>query len=309
LLGGQLTGVPPELSLGLDTKWQTILALGFALFSLLCAMVVLPVLRRDRVGRFWTLVMLLALVPAATVASISKNLGFVAVGAFGAVTSFLVHFAGSRKRAGGTWLNQSVSWFVAAWLVLALAARVGLALASPYIPVVAQRVFALEYAAEVGDRDVVVINEPGIISFVVPFERAYRGLPLPRSLRILVPGSIPLEVRRADASTLILTAKEGDLFDCPALGPIHLAYVCKAANEWLLGGRKWETGQRVTCKGFQAEVLDLSPRGMPRSLAFHFEGPLESERKVWLYVDWRHLKHEPFVLPQIGETIEIAAAR
>jgi hypothetical protein len=277
-------------------------------------MVVLPVLRRDRVGRFWTLVMLLALVRAATVAPISKNLAFVAVGAFGAVASFLVHFAGSRKHAGGTWLNQTMSWFVAAWLVLAhipgaLAARVGLALVSPYIPVVVQRAFALEYAAEVGDRDLVVINEPGIITFLVPFERAYRGLPLPRSLRILVPGSIPLEVRRADASTLILTAKEGDLFDCPALGPIHLAYVCKAANEWLLGGRKWETGQRVTCKGFQAEVLDLSLRGMPRSLAFHFDGPLESERKVWLYVNWRHLKHEPFVLPQIGETIEIAAAR
>jgi hypothetical protein len=174
--------------------------------------------------------------------------------------------------------------------------------------VVAQRVFALEHAAEVGDRDLVVINEPGIVTFVAPFERAYRGVPLPRSLRILVPGSIRIAVKRTDASSLLLTAREGDLFDCPALGPIHLAYVCKLANEWLLGGRAWKAGERVTCKGFQAEVLDLSPRGMPRSVAFRFDRPLESERRVWLYVDWRRLKHEPFVLPQIGETIEIPAA-
>jgi len=62
-------------------------------FSLVCAVTFLPVLRRERVTRFWAAVTLLALAPAATVFPLSKNLGFVAVGAFGVVASFLVHFA------------------------------------------------------------------------------------------------------------------------------------------------------------------------------------------------------------------------
>jgi hypothetical protein len=313
LLGGQLTGVPPELALGLNPQLRTLFALGFVLFNLLCATVFLRLLRRDRVARFWAAVMMLGLVPAATVAPLSKNLGFVAVGAFGLVAAFLVRFAIPQERASGTWPVRTLAWFAAVWLVLAhipaaLAARVGLALASPYIPAVTERVCALEYAAQIGDRDVVVINEPGMVTTEIPFDRAYRGLPLPRSIRVLVPGSVRFEVKRADASTLILTAKERDLFDCPALGPVHLAYVCKAANELLLGGRTPKLGERVTCSGFQAEVLDLSPRGLPCSVAFRFDGPLESQGRVWLFVDWHRFKHAPFVLPEIGQTIEIAAA-
>ena len=314
LLGGQLTGLPPEVAFVLNARWQTVLAVCFALFNLLCATVFLPILRRDPVTRFWAAVMLLALVPAATVYPLSKNLGFVAVGAFGVIASFLVRFAAPQERAAMRGPLRAMSWCVAVWLVLAhipgaLAARAALAWASPFIPKMAELACAFEGAPEIGERDVVVVNDPTLIPAYVAFDRAYRGQPLPRTIRTLVPGWTGVEVKRADASTLILKAKSADLFDCPALGPIHICYVCKACNDLGFGLRTWKTGDRVACKGFVAEVLELSLRGAPRSVAFHFDRPLETEGIVWLFFDWRRLVHSPFVLPRVGDTIEIAGPR
>jgi hypothetical protein len=62
-------------------------------------------------------------------------------------------------------------------------------------------------------------------------------------------------------------------------------------------------------KGFVAEVLDASPTGGPRAVAFHFDKPLESEQMVWLYFDCRRQKILPFVPPAIGESVGIAGPR
>jgi hypothetical protein len=312
LLGGQLTGLPPEVAFALNARWQTVLAVGFVIFNLLCATVFLPILRRDRVTRFWAAVMLLALVPAATVYPLSKNLGFVAVGAFGVIASFLARFATAEERAAMPGPLRAMSWCVAVWLVLAhipgaLGGRAALALASPSIPAAWEYWCDLEGPPEIGGRDVVALNDPTLI--MVPFDRLYRGKPLPKTVKILVPVTTGFEVNRPDASTLILTTKVVDLFDCPDLGPIHAAYALKAYNDFLFGWRTWKTGDRVTRKGFVAEVLELSPRGAPRAVAFHFDRPLESEEMVWLFFDWHRQTTAPFVLPQIGDTIEIAGPK
>ena len=311
LLGGQLTGLPPELAMALNAKWQMILALLFAGFSLICALVFLPVVRRDAAARFWALMMLLALVPAATVAPLSKNLGFIAVGAFGVIASFLAGFASRPERAAMPGLLRAMSWGVAVWLVTAhvagaIGSRMVMGLASPSIPKLAALASDYPPSLEIGGRDIVVINDPTVLTALVPFYRAYRGEPLPRSTRILVPGSIPFEVSRPDASTLILKAKASDLFDCPELGPIHACYACKSINDFLFGGITWKTGDRVTRKGLLAEILEVSPRGTPRSVAFHFGKPLETDEMVWLFFDWRRGAHRPFALPRIGETVAVA---
>jgi len=149
LLGGQLTGLPPELMLGLNATWQTMLALFFAGFSLACAVAFLPTLRRDAVARFWGVVTLLAVVPAATVVPLSKNLGFVAVGAFGVVAAFLIRFAAPQERASMPGPLRAMSYGVVLWLVVAhipgaFAARAALAALSPYIPEMTERACALE---------------------------------------------------------------------------------------------------------------------------------------------------------------------
>jgi len=314
LLGGQLTGVAPELAMGLNAKWQMILALGFAGFSLLCAVVVWPLVRRDAVTRFWAVLLLLALVPAATVAPLSKNLGFVAVGAFGVIASFLAGVARQQERAAMPRLLRAVSCWVAAGLVAAhialpIGCRIVMGLASPSVPKFVALASDYPPSLEVGGRDIVVLNDPTILTAMVPFYRAYRGEPLPRSTRILVPGSMTFEVSRPDAATLILKTKTADLFDCPELGPLHAGYACKSINNFLYGETIWKTGDRVTRKGLQAEILEVSPRGAPRAVAFHFDKPLEADGTVWLFFDWHRGAHRPFALPRIGETLVVAGPR
>jgi hypothetical protein len=311
LLGGQLTGLLPEFMSGLNRQWQAILALVFLGFTLACAAVFAPVLRRDRAGRFWAAVMLLALVPAATVVPLSKNMGFISLGAFGIIAPFLARFARARERAGLSAPLRILSWCVAGWLLLAhipgaLAGRVFLAQASLELPKAWDYWCGMK-DSDIGNRDVVALNDPALI--FVPFDRAYRGRPLPRTVRLLVPGLESFEVKRANVSTLILTAKEADLFDCPDLGPVHLGYAWKAYDDLFLGGRVFQNGDRVVRQGFIAEVLEVSPGGGPRAVAFHFDKPLESEEFVWLYFDCRRQEVLPFVPPAIGESVEIAGPR
>jgi len=313
VLGGQLSGVAPELALALNAIWQTILALFFTGVSLACALVFWPVLCRDKIARFWAVVMLLAVVPAATVFPLTKNLGFVAVGAYGMIASFLVAFTKAPVRAALPGLIRPMAWGVAVCLIVMhvfapVAGRIVMAWISPMIPAVSARACSFDGVPEIGGRDVVTINDPIGITIIVPFYRAYSGQALPRRVRVLIPGSVPFAVTRSDASTLILKAKESDLFDCPDVGPIHLAYALKAANYQLFGDGNLKAGDRVTNKEFVAEILEVSPRGAARSVAFHFDKPLESAGKVWLFFDWARWTHSPFVLPRPGETIQVAGA-
>jgi hypothetical protein len=313
LLGGQLTGLPPEIDMAFSAEWRAALVVFFATFTAICGAVFVPVLRRDRTARFWAAATLLALVPAATVAPFSKNLGFVAVGAFGVMAAFLSRVLVASERAVMPRALRSASWCVAVWLIVAhvpgaLAARAGMALASPSIPQAMATCCSLDGLGEIGERDVVVINDPPAIAVMAPFDRAYRGRPLPRTINALAPGGAALAVTRPDASTLILTAHGDDLFGCPALGPIHACYVCAWINDFLFGAAIPTRGERVIRKSFVVEVLEVSARGVPRSVAFRFARPLEDENTVWAFFDWRRRAHARFALPAVGDTVEIAGA-
>src|SRR6185436_7180525 len=162
LLGGQLIGIPPETALAMNAEAQGILATIFGCFTLVCLVVMTPVLRRDPAARFWGVVMVLAVVPAATVVPLSKNLAFVATGAFGIIASFFVNLSAPQQRAGMPSWFRILSWCVACWLFAAhipgaLAARAVLAAVSPRIPAVAKQACAIQESPELGDKDVVAI--------------------------------------------------------------------------------------------------------------------------------------------------------
>ncbi len=314
LMGGQLSGVPPELWYVLHPQWKGVLGAFFAAFSLVCGTVFLPVLLKDRVARFWAVAMLLALVPAATVVPLSKNLAFVAVGAFGLIASFLWCFTVRKNRAALARPLWSLSWFIAIWLAVAhilggIAGRAIMALAGPYVPAVTSRWCGFEEFPEFGDRDVVLVNNVSQLStLAAPFYRAYHHLPVPRSINSLVPGSTTFDVTRTDTRTLVLKTKSSDLFGSDSMEPVHVAHVLGAANELLAGGKRWNPGDRVSRKAFTVHVLTATARGAPSSISVRFDEPLESGRFFWLFFDWRTLKYSRFLPPEVGKSIEIPGA-
>ena len=107
---------------GAFVRGQTFIAAGGhgALWrAVVAALVVfLPWLRRDKIAAFWFAVMVLAAIPAATVLPLSKNLGFVAVGAYGLIASFIAGLV-TRPSCRSGCAYRIPAWTVCVLLMLA----------------------------------------------------------------------------------------------------------------------------------------------------------------------------------------------
>jgi hypothetical protein len=90
----------------------------YGLLFVVALVVVLPWLRRDRIAAFWLVVMVLAAIPAATVLPLSKNLGFVAVGAYGLIASFICGLASQPCQLPDRWRYRVPAWTVCVLLLL-----------------------------------------------------------------------------------------------------------------------------------------------------------------------------------------------
>jgi hypothetical protein len=254
--------------------------------------------------------MILAAVPAATVLPLSKNMGFIAMGAFGLIAAFLINVM-EHKSASLRWRLQVclAVWFLFAHVVGSLAARTGLAVITPYLQ--PAMTWGFEHLPEAGDRDVVVINDPGPVYMMTAIYRANYGGVLPTSVRALTMGLTGVTVSRPDDRTLIATSKSGDFFSTPIFGPIHVAYAVRSAHEFIFAGLRWKKGDRVVRKGWTIEILETTPAGEPTSAAYHFDSSLDSPNRLWLKMYWKppDIGYVPFVLPKVGETVDVPGPR
>ena len=161
-----------------------------------------------------------------------------------------------------------------------------------------------------GERDVVIVNNPcQLATLATPFVRAYYSESVPSSLRTLLPANTGFRLTRATERTLVAEADESTasqhLMGCDDLGPVHACYGMQAMNNILPSRPTWEKGQRVVRKGFVTEVLEISPKGEPRKIAFHLDQDPESPQMLWLSFDWATLKYQRFALPAIGESANL----
>ena len=112
LLGGQLAHVPPDLLYVVNPALRSLVTAVLFLLTVGILIVVLPWIRRDKTAVFWFVAMILATVVAATVMPTSKNLGFVAVGAYGLIASFLAGLAARPSRLPRARLYRIAAWAV-----------------------------------------------------------------------------------------------------------------------------------------------------------------------------------------------------
>lgn len=196
---------------------------------------VVPLLRRERVARFWGMGMALAALPVCSVNPASgRHSIFVGVGAFGLMAHLIVCvFEG---RAG---LPTTAAWRVPARIAGGL--MLGLhGLVFPVLMQTAQTGIGSLYEAvmDLGPLsntggDAVVINAPSPGQFIyVPSLREFRGQATPAHLRVLAPAHGAVEVTRLDERTLAIRPEHGFLLSPGApvgatrdLFPLaHLAY-------------------------------------------------------------------------------------
>ncbi len=296
LLLGQWAAPPAELSIVLNPRQMVWLWWPAVVFVTLLAVVVWPVLRQDRLARFWALGMILAVIPACATFPADRLLFFVGIGAMGLLAQLLATiFAKSAPRPRTrAWRVPAVSLGVLFLLLHVAVAPAALPLRAAY-PVgpkwFDQFYVQVEVDAPIENQDVILVNPPSIMhTAYFPIQQEARGQPVPRRMRVLASGLQNVAVHRRDERTLIIRPEKG-----------FLSWVF----ELLFRGeeRALALGERIEMTGLTIEITELTADQRPAEVAFRFAVPLEDASLCWLC--WQDGVFRPFVPPAVGETIEL----
>jgi hypothetical protein len=293
LLAGQWAVPPSDAFIVLPPRISAPLWWWAVIVIVLLGALLWPLLRADRVARFFATAMLLAVVPICAAFPMDRLLTFVGIGAFGLLARF-VQFAFSREQSGRLGAAYGAVAKFAAGALLGL--HLGLApialtyrAAHPFGPpkMVEALHLRTDLPEEAKNQDLIVVNPPS------PFHVSYylitaelEGQVLPRHLRCLATGVTPMTVRREDAHTIVIRPWGGFM-------PMVLSRLVR--NE----RHPMRVGEVVELTGMRVEVIETMSDGQPTAARFVFDVPLEDGSLRWLR--WREGQFEEFHPPPVGE--------
>jgi hypothetical protein len=277
------------------------LLLGLWLWSLvalsLVAFLLVPLIRHDRVARFWVTGMLLSIPAVCSTVPHGRLLLFAGIGAFGVLAQWMGAMAMKPE-----WIPRTKGWRRTARPMVYVFLVVHLLIAPILLPMNATSAsFAQMYiqdpikkvpaGPEFKSQELVILNHP-IVFYADYFltVRLLNGLPGPRILRVLAPGLTPVHVYRPDDSTLVVRPEGGFFaapFDDVFRGPSHLL----------------TKGEVIRLTGMTAEITDVLPDGRPAAVEFRFPVPLTDPSLRWL--QWKDNQYESFTPPAVGERVTI----
>ena len=283
LLMGQFSAPPAELYYELPGMEGSILLAWAWLVIVLIAFVLMPVLRRDRIARFWALGMLTCLLPAAGPDANNRQLIFVSLGAMGVLAqAWQLYTEQTADKWRATFAGLFVGFRILISPLLLPLMTASIALISPMNS--ASAAFLREpYAG----RDVILVTAP--YSYVVRMVQIFMRMadaPLPAHIRNLTVGARPTNVTRTGPQTLELTFPDG-LFTNPELRPDRSRRV------------RMPPGTRVELEGLRVEILDELPDGGPTRARFTFDKPLEDPSLA--FYRWAERGFVPFTPPKVGD--------
>jgi hypothetical protein len=318
LLMGQWSGIDPALNASLSAPVSRALWIATLLFLVLMGTMLIPLVRRNRVARFWSLGMLFAVVPACAISVPSgRLLIFVGLGAFGLMAQFIGCVLDQAE-----WLPVRYAWRVASWVFVFFLIGMHAALSPVLVPfalVVQDPTFrALTDTGTTSQderRNMMVVNvpSPGHTLYLSSATSAY-GQPTPERIRVLAPGYGSVDVTRVDSHTLTIRPANGYLVppgarggnDGEPLPPAHLAYGYQQGDRFFRSSdHPIDLGYTVELTDMRVEVTALTEDGRPAEGRVEFAVPLEDPSLAWVQWDWEEDTYVPFMLPDVGETVHI----
>lgn len=252
-----------------------------------------PLLRRDRIARFFATGMLLAVIPICATFPMDRLLMFAGLGAFGLLVRFWYAVIAAEGARPAFFMWRVVAVPVALLLVLLHIVAAPLLLtvrASAPFPrkFVDEISLAVPFDETIEQQDLVVVNPP-IAQFMIYslLDYEHRGR-APRALRTLAPGIAPMTVRRTDKRTLEVEPYYGyQLFGDPLF-----------RNEQ----NSLRVGEQVPLARMTVTVLSVA-YGRARNVSFRFETPLEDPSLRWL--QFKRGKFVPWTPPLVGEEVRL----
>jgi len=283
----------PLVVRGMLLGWSLVVCTGVGV-------VLLPLLRNNRLARFWCSGMLLS-IPIVTVTTPhSRLLLFAGLGGL-ALLAMWVNSVREQHEAlrgqGGLPLAQrvllilfGVIHLVFAPVLLTLNAVSGAA-TEPFVQASARRA---DPGPGIEKKDLILVNAP--VVFLANYfmtARSLEGLPVPQRQRILAPGNVIVQLERPDPRTLVVRPDGGflagpfdDVFRAPSL--------------------PFRAGDRVQMTNMEAEILEVNSGGRPAAVAFRFAERLEHPSLQWMI--WENGEWTTFFPPGVGATATLPAA-
>ncbi|MGP0064552.1 MAG: hypothetical protein ACLQGP_13265 [Isosphaeraceae bacterium] len=297
LLFGQWGPIPAETAVVLRPPLANVFWWTAVVFIGLLIIAVAPLLKQNRLARFWAAGMLFACIPVCATLPMDRLLTFVGIGPFGLLAQF---WAFVFDRSGGAPSNprwripaRALAWFFVAVHAVGAPLAFPLRATSPLGPWwVEDRLYVrAPLGPEIGGKTLVIVNAPSVAhAGYLTFREAENGGLIPRLTRVLAPAVPGVSIRRLDEHTLEIKPRWGYL-------QMVLDRVFRSER------RPMAPGEEVRLTGMTARVTAITADGRPAVATFRFDEPLESPSFVWLC--FRGDRFEPFELPAVGLETEI----
>ncbi len=298
LLLGQWALPPSDLSMMITTViankiWWA--GLGFVLMLLL---LLIGLLRRDKIARFWFAGMVFSLVPICATWAQDRLLLFTGIGAMGLIAQFFALVVGyyQSRPKNIIWRSGAIFMLVVFLFCHVIISPLHLAFRTSYPMGMPRLIDHLELKGpldkSIVDKTLVLVNPPTLF-FTMTSVLAWAGneQPMPMRIRALTSSLLkPVKIERPDDRTLVVSPKYG-----------YLGWVLDDLfrNE----NHPFTLGDRVELTGMTAEIRSMTADGRPGDVAFIFDRVLEDPSFVWL--KHKNGKFQPFTPPAIGKTITL----
>lgn len=317
LLFGQWA-LPSQLGLLLSQRAAHVLWLAACVLAAVLAALLVPLVRRDRVARFFGLGMLLSLLPAASTFPHDRLLFLAGFGGAGLLAQLL---GGLLDRAA--WLPASRAWrapALAAGAVLALVhlllAPLGLARGAADLrafgELVKRAARSLPGEPGIRERRAVIVQTPtAFVSIYGPAVQAVEGHSSPGRLLVLGSSIHALRIERPEPDVLRVRPDGGYLLapGSPLPGAsqpdLDLRYLMPLFDRLYRDDTPMRLGERIEITGVTIDVTALTPDGRPGEVLFRFHGGLDDPSLVWLR--WQDGVYVPFEPPPVGASVTLPA--
>jgi hypothetical protein len=308
--------LPSQMSLLLSQRAEHVLWLVACGLAMLLAVFLVPLLRRNRVARFFALGMLLSILPACSTFPHDRLLFLVGLGGAGLLAQLL---AGLADRA--EWLPRARAWRAPAFaagtvlsvlnLVLApLALAHGSADLRTLGRLIEPAATSLPADPSIRDRAALIVQTPtAFFCAFGPLMQLAAGHPTPQRMLVLGSSIHAITIERPENDTLLVRPDGGYLL--PPGRPLpgtaqpdfDPRYLMPLFDLLYRDATPMRLGERIELTGVTVEVTALMADGRPAEARFHFDRALEDPSLLWLR--WRDGVYVPFVPPPVGARVTL----
>jgi hypothetical protein len=302
LLFSQWGGIWSDLwtSFFVYPRFSKVLMATAVAFIAVCAILFIPLLKRDRVVRFGILGAVLSTFPASTTFTSDRLLTWIAIGASIALARFIGLYIQDRKELG---LSAGLSRIAPAFMLIFVVMNI--IVAPPLLVSRARGNIALREIVNRADRSVprddsisdkvlIYVNPPGVpLASYIPIMRAVTGVPRAKAQFWLATSTSEVRLDRLDARTLKVRPRDGFL-----LNPADR--LLRSSQRPIRLDEEFDLGY------INIRVTELTDDRRPAEIVVHFSMDLEDPSILWLC--WNRVRYNPCKPPKLGEKIILPSA-